>query len=257
MGVLLACSDTEVVHAALQLLAAYVRKPFLTKHGKWHGDSGVVSRLFALAQGWGGKEEGLGLLACAVEDGLDAASLKVATTLHFEFYGERKEDSSQSSSKSGLCVIHIQDVDKLDGDDLTVLQTIVAEHNVPVDVRFSLLTRLRYSRGFGSLGERRKLLEIRLLALVVFLQSNSDQEAISALYSNESEMVNELIMVLGAEEAVSEEIRTVAVMALTTQAQDRQRQASVLSVIGGRGHRGLLPSLLQKCITAACAGRGY
>ncbi len=52
---LLAAPDKEVVEAALMTLGAFLRKT----HGssvRWHGSSGLNTRLLALSQGWGVKE---------------------------------------------------------------------------------------------------------------------------------------------------------------------------------------------------------
>lgn len=53
---LLASPHPEVVSAALQTLVSFLKK---THHAsiRWHGYREVNSRLMALCQGWGGKEE--------------------------------------------------------------------------------------------------------------------------------------------------------------------------------------------------------
>ena len=53
---LLAAPDPAVVIATLQTLVAFVRKTHASSV-RWHGWPDLNSRLLALSQGWGGKEE--------------------------------------------------------------------------------------------------------------------------------------------------------------------------------------------------------
>ncbi|CAI5971391.1 unnamed protein product, partial [Closterium sp. NIES-65] len=86
---LLASTDLDVLSASLELLSVYGKKPFQPgRSTRWHADPAITARLFALAQAWGGKEEGLGMLPCALQGGLDASALSLGGTLHFEFYAE-------------------------------------------------------------------------------------------------------------------------------------------------------------------------
>ncbi|CAI7783819.1 unnamed protein product, partial [Closterium sp. NIES-54] len=86
---LLASTDLDVLSVSLELLSVYGKKPFQPgRSTRWHADPAITARLFALAQAWGGKEEGLGMLPCALQGGLDASALALGGTLHFEFYAE-------------------------------------------------------------------------------------------------------------------------------------------------------------------------
>ena len=85
LSTLLASSDADVVIASLQTLAAFVKKLV----GKCSiRDTSLNAKLFALSQGWGGKEEGLGLLACSTENDPDTVAYQLGSTLHFEFYAD-------------------------------------------------------------------------------------------------------------------------------------------------------------------------
>ena len=53
---LLAAPDPAVVTATLQTLVSFVRKTHASSV-RWHGWVALNERLFALSQGWGGKEE--------------------------------------------------------------------------------------------------------------------------------------------------------------------------------------------------------
>lgn len=252
---LFASTDPDIVIAALQTLAAFVKKPVQSNRAmRWLGDTTLNARLFSLSQGWGGKEEGLGLLACA-QDACDESARRLGATLHFEFYAE--SDSSPThgeTNTSGLRVIHIPDLHLRPEGDLQLLKQLVDQHQVPSNLRFSLLTRIRFARAFANLELRRQHIRIRLLAFTVLLQSNPDHEDLTAFFINEPEFVDELVTVLRYEDSVPEEIRLLAILALAAQSQDRPRQSNVLNVISAGGHRGILPSLMQKAIVSITEG---
>jgi hypothetical protein len=256
VSLLFASTDPDIVIAALQTLAAFVKKPVQSNRAmRWHGDTTLNARLFSLSQGWGGKEEGLGLLACAVDNGCDANACRLGATLHFEFYTENDSSSSHGEiNPSGLRVIHIPDLHLRLEEDLQLLKQLVDQYQVPSNLRFSLLTRIRFARAFANLSSRRQHIRIRLLAFTVLLQSNPDHEDLTAFFINEPEFVDELVTVLRYEDTVPEEIRLLAILALAAQSQDRPRQSNVLNVISAGGHRGILPSLMQKAIGSITEG---
>jgi E3 ubiquitin-protein ligase HUWE1 len=80
---------------------------------RWHGDAALNAHLFSLSQGWGGKEEGLGLLACAMDNGCDIDACKLGAASHFKFYAEGDaSDSNNNNDRNifGLQVIHIPEL---------------------------------------------------------------------------------------------------------------------------------------------------
>ncbi|XP_057852533.2 E3 ubiquitin-protein ligase UPL1 isoform X1 [Cryptomeria japonica] len=252
---LLASSDADVVIASLQTLAAFVKKPV----GKCPiRDTSLNAKLFALSQGWGGKEEGLGLLACSTENGPDLVGYRLGSALHFEFYVDesvKKGDSGDEELRStGLQVIHIPDMSMHPESDIQLLKHLIDEYKVPTGLRFSLLTRLRFARSFSRLDSRRLYICIRLLAFTVLVQASNDANDLTAFFTNEPEFVNELVSLVRFDDAVPEDIRILAILALTALYQDRSRQTTVLNVITSGGHRGILPSLMQKAISSISSG---
>ncbi|MCO5577516.1 hypothetical protein L7F22_031347 [Adiantum nelumboides] len=249
---LLASMDAEVVIGSLQTLAAFVKKPVQSNRAvRWHGDHTLNSQLFSLCQGWGVKEEGLGLVACAVENGCDLNVARLASTLHFEFYldASSASDSDENELKlSGLKTIHIEDLPDDNRSDLDLFHDLVKQNKVPNPLRFSFLTRLRFAKSFCNIGTRRQYLSIRLVAFTVLVQSNPDSEDLTAFFNNEPEFISELVSLLHCEDTVPEDIRLLAVFALAAQAHDRQRQSSILSAISAGGNRGIFPTLVQNAV---------
>ncbi|KAJ4975986.1 hypothetical protein NE237_001092 [Protea cynaroides] len=245
---LLGSTDPDVVEGSLQTLAAFLKKTV----GKCSiRDVSLCSKLFAFSQGWGGKEEGLGLIACSVQNDCDSVAYELGSTFHFEFYAvddSSNESTTTEQSTQGLQVIHLPNINNHQEGDLELLNKLVTEYNVPPGLRFSLLTRLRFARAFGSLASRQQYMCIRLYAFVVLVQASNDADDLTAFFNNEPEFINELVSLLSYEDAVPEKIRILAILSLVALCQDRSRQATVLTAVTSGGHRGILPSLMQKAI---------
>lgn len=246
LSCLLASTDADIVEACLQTLSAFLKKSI----GKYSiRDASLNSKLFALAQGWGGKEEGLGLIACALQNGCSQVTHELGCTLHFEFYAlnESGSDSAEQSAK-GLQIIHLPNVSSCLETDLELLSKLIAEFNVPTSLRFSLLTRLRFARAFHSLSARQQYTCIRLYAFIVLVQASGDADDLVSFFNSEPEFVNELVGLLSYEDEVPVKIRIHCLLSLVALCQDRSRQPTVLSAVTSGGHRGILSSLMQKVV---------
>ncbi|KAK9156355.1 hypothetical protein Sjap_003835 [Stephania japonica] len=242
---LLASTDADVVEASLQTLAAFLKKVT----GKCSiRDTSLIPKLFSFSQGWGGKEEGLGLISCSVKNGCDSVANELGCMLHFEFYEVSDPSKEASTTNQGLRVIHLSDINARNEGDLELLNKLVTEYKVPPNLRFSLLTRLRFARAFGSLALRQQYICIRLYAFIVLVQASHEADDLTAFFNNEPEFINELVSLLSYEDAVPEKIRILGILSLVALCQDRSRQAAVLTAITSGGHRGILPSLMQKTI---------
>ncbi|KAI3703086.1 hypothetical protein L6452_28841 [Arctium lappa] len=247
---LLASTDADVVEACLQVLSSFLRKS-IGKH--IIRDASLSSKLFAFAQGWGGKDEGIGLVACAVEDVSDPVPQELGSTLHFEFYAVNeslKENLAAEQSTQGLQIIHMPKVYTCENSDNELLHKLVEEYKVPRGLRFSLLTKLRFARAFSSFAGRQQYTCIRLHAFVVLVQACGDTDDLVSFFNTEPEFINELVTLLSYEDAVPEKIRILSLFSLVALCQDRSRQPTVLSAVTSGGHRGILSSLMQKAIDA-------
>lgn len=276
MTLLLACDDMEVVLGVLRVLGVYGKKPFQPgRTSRWHADPGLRARLLALAQGWGGKEEGLGLLACAtVPDwGHDPKAAEAGASLHFEFYdaegtvrGSAPDAAAQEGAaigsvgargeaggvpdSTGLRAIDLKDVTGMKENDFELLKKLVRDWGVPKKLRFSLLTRLRYARRFSSLEDRQRLTTVRLMALLVLLLCSPDPEEMNTFFANEPDLISELTALVCEEHRVPLRLRTVGFGTLAVLAQDRPRHGALLTALSSSALRTLLPSMVQKSIRA-------
>ncbi|XP_034925181.1 E3 ubiquitin-protein ligase UPL1 isoform X3 [Populus alba] len=245
---LLASTDADVLEACLQTLAAFLKKTL----GRYSiRDTSLNTKLFSLAQGWGGKDEGLGLIASTAQNGCDPVAFELGCTLHFEFYALDELSSQVSAteqSTQGLQIIHLPNVNACPETDLELLNKLVVEYKVPPSLRFSLLTRLRFARAFGSLASRQQYTCIRLYAFIVLVQASSDADDLVSFFNSEPEFINELVSLLSYEDEVPEKIRIRCLLSLVALSQDRSRQSTVLAAVTSGGHRGILSSLMQKTI---------
>ncbi|KAL5206475.1 hypothetical protein ABZP36_034684 [Zizania latifolia] len=276
--ILLASSDPEIVVAALETLAAMVKinPSKLHMNGKLINCGAINSHLLSLAQGWGSKEEGLGLYSCVVanernqQEGLclfpadmenkyDGTQHRLGSTLHFEYNLAPIQDPDQSSDKSkpsNLCVIHIPDLHLQKEDDLSILKQCIDKFNVPSEHRFSLFTRIRYAHAFNSPRTCRLYSRISLLAFTVLVQSSDAHDELTSFFTNEPEYINELIRLVRSEEFVPGPIRALAMLALGAQlaayasSHERARILSGSSIISAGGNRMVLLSVLQKAISS-------
>lgn len=254
LSLLLACTEADVVEACLQTLAAFLKKTV----GKYIlRDASLSSKLFAYAQGWGGKEEGLGLVACAVQNDSDATFCELGSSLHFEFYflnEHPNELPTTDQHTQGLQIIHLPNINARQESDLELLNKLVVEYKVPFSLRFSLLTRLRFARAFNSLASRQQYTCIRLYAFIVLVQACSDSDDLVSFFNNEPEFINELVTLLSYETAAPEKIRILSILSLVAVCQDRARQPTILTSVTSGGNRGILSSLMQKAIDSVLNG---
>ncbi|CAL5383970.1 unnamed protein product [Camellia sinensis] len=273
---LLASTDPEILIATLETLSALVKinPSKLHSSGKLVGCGSVNSCLLSLAQGWGSKEEGLGLYSCVMvnektqEEGLclfpsevnndcDKSQYRLGSTLYFEFHGATSqstgEDTDGSKSSSG-CVIHIPELDLRKEDDLSLMKQCIEDYNVPTEHRFSLLTRIRYAHAFRSARICRLYSRVCLLAFTVLVQSSDAHDELVSFFANEPEYTNELIRIVRSEETVPGTIKTLVMHALGAQlgayssSHERARILSGSTISFAGGNRMILLNVLQRAI---------
>lgn len=276
LKLLLTSTDPEVLIATLETLSALVKiiPSKLHVSGKLIGCGSMNSCLLSLAQGWGSKEEGLGLCSCIVanernqEEGLslfpsdvgndyDKSQCQLGTTLHLGFHVNSSQGTEKNSGRrqsSEVRVIHIPDLHLRKEDDLTILKQCVDQYGVPPENRFSLLTRIRYTRSFLSPKRCRLYSRICLLAFIVLVQSNDAHEELVSFFANEPEYTNDLIRLVQSEDAAPGSIRTLAMLALGAQlaayssSHERARILNSSGIISAGGNRMVLLDVLQKVV---------
>lgn len=273
---LLASTDPEILIATLETLSALVKINPSKLHatGKLVGCGSVNSCLLSLAQGWGSKEEGLGLYSCVtvnertpdeglclfpsdVQNDSDKAQYLLGSTLYYDLHGASSRSSDQvgqSSASSSTSVIHIPDLHLRKEDDLLLMKFCIEQYNVPSEHRLSLLTRIRYAHAFRSPRICRLYSKICLLSFIVLVQSSDSHGELVSFFANEPEYTNELIRIVRSEENISGAIRTLAMNALGAQlaayasSHERARILSGSSISFAGANRMILLNVLQRAI---------
>ncbi|KAI6689207.1 hypothetical protein NL676_026035 [Syzygium grande] len=272
---LLSSTDPEILIATLETLSALVKINPSKLHGsgKSVGCGSVNGFLLSLAQGWGSKEEGLGLYSCVVanerlqEEGLclfpsesdneyDKSQYRLGSTLYFELNGvySQSEGTSSHTPNSSSRVVHIPDLHLRKEDDLVLMKQCIQQYDVPPDLRFALLTRIRYAHAFRSARTCRLYSRICLLAFIVLVQSNDAHDELASFFANEPEYTNELIRIVRSEESIPGTIRMLAMLALGAQlaayisSHERARILSGSSLSFTATHRTILLNVLQKAV---------
>ncbi|KAF6160653.1 hypothetical protein GIB67_019593 [Kingdonia uniflora] len=266
---LLASTDPDILVATLETLSALVKisPSKLPVSGKLISCGAINSCLLSLAQGWGSKEEGLGLYSCVVanetiqEGGLclfpsdienenGKSQHRLGSTLYFEFH-ESADETNDGKRSSNLRVIHSADLHLHKEDDLLLLKQLVEQYHVPLEHRFSLLTRIRYACAFRSRRTCRLYSRICLLSFVVLAQSNDAHDELVSFFANEPEFTNELIRIVRSGDSVPATIKALAMLALGAQlaayssSHDRARILSGSSMVAIGENRDVL-NVLQR-----------
>ncbi|WOG91550.1 hypothetical protein DCAR_0310799 [Daucus carota subsp. sativus] len=263
---LLASTDPEILIASLETLSSLVKiSSKLHLSGKLVELGSINSCLLSLAQGWGSKEEGLGLYACVMlnektqEGGLslfppdlqnetDRSQYRVGSTLYFELHGVNSQNVKGSS------VINIPDLHLRMEDDLSLLELCIKQYRVPPELRFLLLTRIRYAHSLRSSRISKLYSRICLLAFGVLVQASDSHNELVSLLANEPEYTNELIRIVKSEDTISANIRTLAMHALASQLaaySSSNERATILngsSINFNGGNRMTLLTVLQGAI---------
>ncbi|PPS03519.1 hypothetical protein GOBAR_AA17153 [Gossypium barbadense] len=272
---LLSSTDPEVLIATLETLSALVKINPSKVHGsgKLIGCVSVNSYLLSLSQGWGSKEEGLGLYSCVLanektnDEGLslfpsdmendhDKSQHRIGSSIYFELHGPNAQGNEESSGNASSTsrVIHMPDLHLQKEDDLLIMKQCIEQYNIPTELRFSLVTRIRYAHAFRSPKICRLYSRICLLAFIVLVQSNDANDELASFFANEPEYTNELIRIVRSEETIPGTIRTLAMLALGAQlaaysaSHDRARILSGSSISFTVGNRMILLNVLQKAV---------
>jgi len=274
---LIQSDDTEVVLAALNLLAVYV--PNIHQQTM---PSDLNTQLFCLAKGWGGKQDGLGLIYCVRQEDV-SNKLAVGSTLHFEFYvdaqsadttseaanvesvetkaegettttegkPEKTEEGTEKigTPQPGLTIIHVPNLHLFKESNLEILELLVKKYNIPRKFHFPLLIRIRLARAFPSHEARRSFIRMNLLAFTILAaQAQMDVSYMNSFFLYEPEFLAELMELVRSDASVPADFRILALKALTALLADTTRLHGLISATGSSQHHGELPSMIRKSV---------
>jgi hypothetical protein len=99
-----------------------------------------------------------------------------ATTLHFEFNAELKDETKQAS------IIHVEHVDMQSKSPAQLMDELVNLYHVPLGKQSQLLTQIRLTHAFSDYRCRLQYVQARLKTILIYSNALADA-APSLLYT--------------------------------------------------------------------------
>ena len=259
LACLLAAQDPEVVRSTLQTLVTLSRRSFFQSTSRWHhGNAELYTRVFSMAQGWGGSDSLSSMRACIQQTypselGEPEPPGAPSYDLHFEFY--RDEEAGEGKHHKGHQVIHLKASHPAlsKGTNLEACERVTKEFGVPQKLRFALLNRLRIIRSLGTREGRQECVRMRLTAFHILFQSSPDHEDLPLLLG-EPGLVQDLLDVLYNEGEGCEDLRNLAAKALASMCCDRSRQNLFLRTLNSGRQKEKFVLFLKTAISRASPG---
>lgn len=186
MITLLSSTDMQIVLAILNLLFVFSKRSNFFSRISIDRRQSLMSRLYYLAENWGGKDQGFGLAQCCQDLPLSSYPSN-ATTFNFEFYlnnnnqqpsniesksksitSKPMSDSTQTSQKSNNIVrIHIENVHQIDKPVSVLMAELVEQYQIPVEQQMQIFTQLRLTKNFTNYHTRLQCVQARINALSI------------------------------------------------------------------------------------------
>ncbi|XP_061178702.1 E3 ubiquitin-protein ligase HUWE1-like [Saccostrea echinata] len=245
---LLSSCDMTVVLGVLNLLYVFSKRSnFITRLSN-DKKQGLLVRLTHLAESWGGKDNGFGLAECCKE--LPISSFpSSATTLHFEFYVENKDEKgSKKNAANTITSIHMENLDKSTKLPSQIMEDLLANFRIPEEKQMLLYTHIRLAHLFSNYHARVQCVQARLQALAILVYSNAIQENMnSLLYPG---LIEELVDIVELKDNTFVEIKAASLRTLTSiiHLERNPKLNNIIDATGASSYHGFLPVLVRSCI---------
>ncbi|XP_035825881.1 E3 ubiquitin-protein ligase HUWE1 isoform X3 [Aplysia californica] len=248
---LLTSCDMSTVLYVLNLLYVFSKRSNFISRMNPEKKQGLIQRLVHLAESWGGKENGFGLAECC-QDLPSGSFPSSATTLHFEFYSESKEDKGSKKVSPGtsnvIQSIHMENVDKTGRMPSQIMEDIADLYEVPQEKRVLLFTHIRLACLFSDYEARVHCVQARLQAISILVYSSAIQENMNViLYPG---LIEELVDIVEIKDTALVDIKSAALRTLTSviHIERNPRLNSIIDATGASSYHGFLPVLVRTCI---------
>ncbi|KAK6177350.1 hypothetical protein SNE40_015469 [Patella caerulea] len=247
---LLSACDMTIVLGVLNLLYVFSKRSNFITRLYPEKKQALVVRLTHLAESWGGKENGFGLAECCKNIPLSNFPAS-ATTLHFEFYTESKEEKERSGKKNVTNIvqhIHMDNVDESEKLPSEIMEELLECFNIPANKQTLLYTHIRLAHLFSKYDARVQCVQARLQAIAILVYSNSIQENLNIiLYPG---LIEELVDIVELKEDGLVDIKAAALRTLTSiiHLERNPKLNSIIDATGASSYHGFLPVLVRTCI---------
>ncbi|KAK3103700.1 hypothetical protein FSP39_021121 [Pinctada imbricata] len=245
---LLASCDMTVVLAVLNLLYVFSKRSNFITRLSADKKQGLLIRLTHLAESWGGKENGFGLAECCRND-TDVQFPASATTLHFEFYVENKDEKgNKKCTANTITSIHMENLDKSSEMPSQIMENLLTNFKIPDEKQMLLYTHIRLAYLFSKYEARVQCVQARLQALAILVYSNAIQENMNALlYPG---LIEELVDIVEVKDDNLVEIKAASLRTLTSiiHLERNPKLNNIIDATGASSYHGFLPVLVRSCI---------
>ncbi|XP_070192440.1 E3 ubiquitin-protein ligase HUWE1-like isoform X3 [Littorina saxatilis] len=244
---LLSSCDMHVVLAVLNLLYVFSKRSnFITRMNPDKRQA-LIIRLTHLAESWGGKENGFGLAECCRN--LPPTSYpSSATTLHFEFYTESKDEKSSKKGSNAVQSIHMENVDRSEKLPTQIMEELMETFSIPTSKQVLLYTHIRLAHLFPRYSTRLQCVQARLQAISILVYANAIQDNLNViLYPG---LIEELVDIIEIADKNLVDIKAAALRTLTSIIHiDRNpKLVNIIDSTGAASYHGFLPVLVRTCI---------
>ncbi|XP_060080556.1 E3 ubiquitin-protein ligase HUWE1-like [Ylistrum balloti] len=244
---LLSSSDMTVVLAVLNLLYVFSKRSNHITRLSNDKKQGLIVRLTHLAESWGGKDNGFGLSECCSNDPISNFPTS-ATTLHFEFYVDNKEDKGKKGMANVITSIHMENLDKSMKLPSEIMEEILENFKVPEEKQMLLYTHIRLANLFSKYEARLQCVQARLQAMAILVYSNAIQDNMNALlYPG---LIEELVDIIELKDEHLVEIKAASLRTLTSiiHLERNPKLNNIIDATGASSYHGFLPVLVRSCI---------
>ncbi|XP_048739045.2 E3 ubiquitin-protein ligase HUWE1-like isoform X5 [Ostrea edulis] len=245
---LLSSCDMTIVLGVLNLLYVFSKRSnFITRLSN-DKKQGLLIRLTHLAESWGGKDNGFGLAECCKDVPISSFPLS-ATTLHFEFYVENKDEKgSKKNTANTITSIHMENLDKSSKLPSQIMEDLLTNFKIPEEKQMLLYTHIRLAHLFSNYQARVQCVQARLQALAILVYSNAIQENMnSLLYAG---LIEELVDIVELKDNTFVEIKAASLRTLTSiiHLERNPKLNNIIDATGASSYHGFLPVLVRSCI---------
>ncbi|XP_069142505.1 E3 ubiquitin-protein ligase HUWE1-like isoform X2 [Argopecten irradians] len=244
---LLSSSDMTVVLAVLNLLYVFSKRSNHITRLSNDKKQGLIVRLTHLAESWGGKDNGFGLSECCSNDPISKFPTS-ATTLHFEFYVDNKEDKGRKGMANVISSIHMENLDKSLKLPSEIMEDILENFKVPEEKQMLLYTHIRLANLFSKYEARLQCVQARLQAMAILVYSNAIQDNMNVLlYPG---LIEELVDIIELKDDNLVEIKAASLRTLTSiiHLERNPKLNNIIDATGASSYHGFLPVLVRSCI---------
>lgn len=269
ISALLGDSNTGIALLSLEILNTLLQRSPKLRPTRAPLPIGLTDRLRDLAQGWGGREKGLGLVDCCSSLKLDSLpadghSFRIEFKQNSKSRPPEKEgdvpmqsvgspgnsESPQKSSTSpndpyatlsvvgDVTCVHVPDVRELPGDEKWLVTDFIARYKIPRSKAFTLLSAYRRAKAFGNGRPARLGVTCQqLLALTTLSQLQPPPRPLTELLQKEQELIPDIVTLAKADateglQDVPKSLRILAVRCLTAMSSERGRLSQINSAAG-------------------------